>query len=84
MLDFTLVTNIRSGLFWFFALIRVTHPGVCAARYLGWKKNGEVSKRSVQRSDDDTSLKILQSVFPRVASDLVTPLSHTDNLVVVK
>ena len=36
--------------------------------------NGEVSKRS------DTSLKILQSVFPRVSSGLLTPLSEPDNL----
>ena len=36
--------------------------------------NGEVSKRS------DTSLKISQSVIPRVSSGLLTPLSQPDNL----
>ena len=38
------------------------------------ENNGEVSKRS------DTSLKILQSVFLRVSSGLLTPLSQPDNL----
>ena len=49
------------------------------AQYLGWK-SGEVAKMYMQRSDANASVTILESVFPRVASDLVTPVVHTDNL----
>ena len=49
------------------------------AQYLGWK-SGEVAKRYMQRSDANASVTILESVLPRVASDLVTPVVHTDNL----
>ena len=34
----------------------------------------------MQRSDVNASLSILETVFPRVASDLVTPVIHPDNL----
>ena len=46
------------------------------AQYLGWK-SGEVAKRY---TDVNASLSILESVFPRVACDLVTPVVHPDNL----
>lgn len=49
------------------------------AQYLGWK-SGEVAKRYLQRSDANSSLTVLESVFPRVAYDFVTPVSHPDNL----
>ena len=49
------------------------------AQYLGWK-SGEVAKSYVQRSDANASLTIFESVFPRLASDLVTPVSHPGNL----
>ena len=49
------------------------------AQYLGWK-SGEDAKRYLQRSDANSSLTVLESVFPRVAYDLVTPVSHPDNL----
>ena len=49
------------------------------AQYLGWK-SGEVASRYMQRSHADASLTILESVFPRVASGLVTPVSHPNNL----
>ena len=49
------------------------------AQYFGWK-SGEVAKRYMQRSGANASVTILESVFPRVASDLVTPVVHTDNL----
>ena len=50
------------------------------AQYLGRLKSGEVAKRYTQRSDVNASLSILESVFPRVASDFVTPVVHPDNL----
>ena len=49
------------------------------AQYLGWK-SGEGAKRYMQRSGANVYLSILENVFPRVASDLVTPVIHTDNL----
>ena len=48
------------------------------AQYLGWK-SGEVTKRYMQRSDAN-ALSILENVFSRAASDLVTPVIHPDNL----
>ena len=45
------------------------------AQYLGWK-SGEVASSS----HADASLTILESVFLRVASGLVTPVSHPSNL----
>lgn len=49
------------------------------AQYLGWM-SGEVAKRYMQRSDANASLTILESVFPKVACDLVTLVVHPHNL----
>ena len=43
-------------------------------------KSGEVAKEYIQRSDANVSVTVLESVFPRVASDLVTPVVHRDSL----
>ena len=47
------------------------------AQYLA---SGEVAKRYMQRSVYNASLSILENVFPRMASGLVTPVIHPDNL----
>ena len=47
------------------------------AQYLA---SGEVAKRYMQRSVSNVSRSILENVFPRMASDLVTPVIHPDNL----
>ena len=47
------------------------------AQYLA---SGEVAKRYMQRSVSYASRSILENVFPRMASDLVTPVIHPDNL----
>ena len=46
------------------------------AQYLA---SGEVAKRYMQRSVSNASRSILENVFPRMASDLVTPAIHPDN-----
>ena len=47
------------------------------AQYLG---SGEVAKRYMQPSVSNASLSIPENVFPRIASGLLTPVIHTDNL----
>ena len=51
------------------------------AQYLS-RKSGQVAKRCMQRSVANASLSsfLLKNVFPRVASDLVTPVIHPDDL----
>ena len=49
------------------------------AQYLG-RKSGQVAKRYMQRSVANASLSVLENVFPRLASDLVTPVIHPDDL----
>lgn len=47
------------------------------AQYLA---SGEVAKRYMQRSVSNASRSILENVFPRIASALLTPVIHTDNI----
>ena len=49
------------------------------AQYLG-RKSGQVAKRYMQRSVANASLSVLENVFPGLASDLVTPVIHPDDL----
>ena len=46
------------------------------AQYLG-RKSGQVAKRNMQRSVANASLSVLEN---RVASDMVTPVIHPDDL----
>ena len=40
----------------------------------------ERRKSALEQLDAPVSLKILEKVFPRAASEIVTPVSHPDNL----
>ena len=49
------------------------------AHYLGWK-SGDVAKRYMQALEVSVSLALLERVFPRAASETLTPVSHPNNL----
>lgn len=49
------------------------------AQYLGWESR-QVANSYIQRLDANASPTILESVFPGVASDLVTLVPHPSNM----